>query len=503
MLEQTLATVPAAASPATARATADGTPVVATSAEGAAPVRLIPAVNSIKPDIVNAPRFPQKTESQQPSSPLSIAIGNTKFTPLGFMDATFFARSSTVGSGIGTNFAGVPYNTSATDHLSESNFSAQNSRLGLRIDSDFMGAKVLGYLESDFLFNNDATSYQVTSNSAGFRLRVFFVDLRKGHFEVLGGQDWSFITPNRKGLSPIPDDIFFTKNMDTNYQVGLPWTRQAQFRFIYHANDNFGIGVSLENPQQYIGGGSGASTVVLPAAVGPNVLADFNNGGSSNSSSNVPNWFPDIIVKAALDAHAGSKLMHIEAGGLISGFKDYVTLNSGVAVPGAHTAVGGGGFVNGNFEIAKNFHLIANTFFNDGGGRYIFGIAPDFIVRPNGDLSPIHSYSTVDGFEANLSKKVLISALYGGAYIGRDVTADATAKPTLIGYGQPGISQNRNVQEFTFDEVQTLWKNEHYGSLSLINQYSYVIRDPWAVVGTGPKSAHSNLFYVDLRYTLP
>jgi hypothetical protein len=510
MLEQTLANIaPAttatatAAAPKAAPTTADGTPVVATASSDANPVKLIPAVDTVKPDIAPMPRYPQHDEVK-PTSPLSIPIGNTTFTPLGFIDATFFARSSTVGSGIGTNFGGVPFNNASADHLSESNFSAQNSRIGFRVDSDLMGAKILGYLEADFLFNNNATSFQVSSNSAGFRLRNYFVDATKGHFEVLGGQDWSFMTPNRVGLSPIPDNIFYTKNEDTNYQVGLVWTRQPQFRFIYHANDNFGIGLSVENPQQYIGGGSGASTAVLPTAISANVLSQFNNGGTTNSSTNTPNWIPDFIVKAAYDAHAGDKLFHIEAGGMLSGFKDYVTLTAAPAVHGPHTTVGGGGFVNLNLELVKNVHLVANTFFSDGGGRYIFGLAPDLIVRTNGSISLVHSDSTVDGIEMQVSKKTLLAFYYGGAYIGRDTTIDTTAaKPVLVGYGEPGTTQNRNVQEITFDWTQTLWKHPSYGSLALINQYSYVLRDPWAVVAPGPKDGHTNLFYVDLRYTLP
>ena len=502
MLEQSMkaAAAPASATAPAAPATADGTPVVAT-ASSSSPA-FIPAVNRVKPDIVNTPRYMQHEEVKP--SPLSISIGNATFTPLGFVDATYFSRSSTVGSGIGTNFGSVPFNTTSTEHLSETNFSAQNSRIGFRVDSTFMGAKVLGYLEADFLFNANSASFQVTSNSAGFRLRNYFVDVQKNGFEIMGGQDWSMLTPNRKGISPIPGDIFYTQNMDTNYQVGVIWARQPQFRFIAHPNENFAIGVSLENPQQYIGGGSGASTVTLPTTIGTNVASQFDNGGTTNSSTNTPNWFPDIIAKAAYDAKVGTKLFHVEASGLVRGFKDYVTLTTAPAVHGSHTATGVGGSINANLEIVKNVRLIANTFFSDGGGRYIFGLAPDFIVRTDGSISLLHSYSTVDGFEAQVSKNTLLAMYYGGAYVGRNTTIDTTAaKPVLVGYGQPGASQNRSVQEITFDVVQTLWKSPSYGSLSLINQYSYVLRDPWAVAAGTPKSAHTNLIYINLRYTLP
>src|SRR3954453_3526005 len=134
LLERALQTAP----PATA-------PVAAASTD--APVKLVNAVNRQGRDIVNLPRAMQGGENK--SSPLSVSIGNTTFTPLGFMDATFFARSTNVGSGIGTNFEGIPLNNQPTGPLSESNFSAQNPRLGVRVDSTFMGSKVLGCLEAD------------------------------------------------------------------------------------------------------------------------------------------------------------------------------------------------------------------------------------------------------------------------------------------------------------------------------------------------------------------
>ena len=472
---------------------------VAASNNGSEPVNVVPAVNR-----------PWGNGGQHnetvPASPLGVTIGNTTFTPIGFVDATFFARSTNVGSGIGTNFMGIPYNSAVTGKLSEMNFSAQNSRIGFRVDSTVMGAKVLGYLEADFLFNNNATSYQITSNSAGFRLRNYFVDVQKDGFEVLGGQDWSMLTPNRRGLSPVPSDIFYSQNEDTNYQLGLTWARQPQFRFIAHPSDDFAFGVSLENPQQYIGGGSGASTVVLPANLNSSLATEFQ---SNSNSTSTPNWFPDIIAKAAYDGHVGDKIEHVEVAGLVSGFKDYVPTTIATSVPGSHSAVGFGGSLNFNLELVKNFRLISNNFVSDGGGRYIFGTAPDFVIRPNGGLSPVRADSTVDGFEAQITPKTLISILYGGVYVGKNVIFDNTAtgstlvKPVYVGYGYPGSTSYRDGQELTFDWVQTLWKNRNYGSLALINQYSYLMKEPWVIPSAGPKQAHSNLIYIDLRYTLP
>jgi hypothetical protein len=478
-------------------------PGASTAANAGEPVKLMPAVNPVNPRQAG----PAQSESKKPS-PLSISLGDTTLTPLGFMDMTYFTRSTNVGSGIGTNFAGVPNNTTAAGNLSETNFSAQNSRIGFRVDSTVLGAKVLGYLEADFLFNNDANSYQITSNSAGLRLRNYFVDIEKNGFEVLGGQDWSFLTPNRKGLSPLPSDIFYSQNMDTNYQVGLIWTRAPQFRFIAHPNENVSFGVALENPQQYIGGGSGSGTVTLPSALNSALAPQFQSGTAATS---VPNLFPDVIFKAAFDGKPGDRAMHFEAAGFVRGYKDHVISTKAPAVAGSHTATGFGGEINSNLELFKNFRFVENAYFSDGGGRYIFGMAPDLVVHPDGDISALHSYSTLDGFEAQVSKNTLLAAYYGGEYTGRYTIFDPTApgstlaKPVYVGYGFPGssFSNNRYVQEITFDWVQTLWKNPNYGALSLINQYSYLWREPWYVASTGPGQAHSNLIYVNLRYTLP
>lgn len=460
---------------------------------GSEPVKLMPVTSATHP-----PSGGQNQHETTNVSPLSIRIGDTAFTPLGFVDATFFGRSTNVGSGIGTNFGSIPYATSASGHLSEMNFSTQNSRIGFRVDSNVLGAKVLGYFEADFLGDQPGNVF-VSSNSDTFRMRNVFVDVQKGGFEVLGGQDWSLATPGRKGISPLPSDLFYSQDMDTNYQAGLVWSRQTQFRFVAHPNENVAFGVSLENPQQYIGGSSGGSSIVLPAAYTSLAGTQFANG---NSNYGTPNLHPDIIFKGALDGHPGDKLLHVEAIGMVRTFKAAY----GFGTPSTYrtsSATAASGEVNANLEVTKGFRLIANTFFGSGNGRYVFGQAPDVIVRADGSISPVHTYSTVDGFEANATKNTLIYGYYGGIYVARDVAVDVNGK--LVGYGFSGSSnaQNRTIQEGTFGVVQTLWKNPSYGALSLITQYSYLTRNPWYVATGTSKNAKTSMYWINLRYTLP
>jgi hypothetical protein len=145
-------------------------------------------------------------------------------------------------------------------------------------------------------------------------MRNFFVDVQKNGLEILGGQEWALFTPNRKGLSPLPSDIFSSQDMDTNYQAGLVWARQSQFRLIAHPNENVAFGVSLDNPQQYVGDG----IVTFPAALSTAATGEFNNTTTTYSA---PNVHPDIIFKAAYDGHAGDKILHVEAGALIRSFR--------------------------------------------------------------------------------------------------------------------------------------------------------------------------------------
>ncbi len=163
------------------------------------------------------------------------------------------------------------------------------------------------------------------------------------------------LTPNRKGLSPIPSDIFYTQNMDTNYQIGLVWTRAPQFRFIMHPNDNWPVGLALENPQQYIGGGNGSGMITLPAAFASstgirNVPPACSRPGSVSSVQSQFNFGPgtanNVYANTSLATFRTSSptfrrkslSMALRAGapctsklaGFISGFKDYILPSSGL-----------------------------------------------------------------------------------------------------------------------------------------------------------------------------
>ncbi|MDE3180892.1 MAG: DUF536 domain-containing protein [Acidobacteriota bacterium] len=456
-----------------------------------------PAVNG--PDTSNssggsgAQQYQNPALTNSPVQPLPLKIGSATLTPVGFVDATAFFRTRNLGSGIGAAFGSLPFSNTLQGRLTENRFTIQNSRIGMMMDSAFGANKVRAYLETDFLGAQPTNAF-VTSNSDSLRMRLYWVDIQRGKFEFLGGQSWSLLTPGRIGISPMPSDLFYTQNMDTNYQVGLTWARQLQFRFVYHASPNVTAALSLENAEQYVGS---SGTVKFPSSFN---TAQVGNGGSTST----PNLAPDVIGKIAFDGHAGRKQIHVELAGLLSSFK---IVNP--TLTASDTAVGAGGSVNFNLELAKNFRLIATSFYSDGGGRYIFGLGPDFVVRPDYTISTVHAYSGIGGFEYNISPSTLIYGYYGGAYFGRNysVTPNSTpgGPPVFTGFGYPSSpdAANKSIQEGTFGIIQTFWKSQRYGALQLITQYSYLTRAPWFVAPGSPKNANLSEAYADIRYVIP
>lgn len=322
------------------------------------------------------PDAQESHDSIVPESPLQLKIGSAYITPVGFMDFTSVWRNHDSGNGIATNFASIPYGTNTFQtNLSELRFSSQYSRIGFRVDALVKGAHVIGYMESDFL-GNSPDNLAVSTNSNTLRSRLYWADIRKVSWEVLAGQTWSLITPNRSGISPLPGDIFYTQNVDADYQAGLVFARVPEVRFTYHPSQKAAISVALDSPEQYMGGAAGGGQITLPAALAPIYAGGELNNGSSGLG--VPNRAPDVITKLALDP---SKRLHFEVGGVLRSFRLY-----NPTTDNHFTATGGGGFLNLRFEVARGLSLLTNNFWSDGGGRYIFGQVPDLMVRADGSL---------------------------------------------------------------------------------------------------------------------
>jgi len=450
----------------------------------------------------------QETEKPK-ESPLSFRIGGTEFTPGGFVDFENIFRTTNTGNVTATNFWAIPFSNTAAGHLTEYRSTGQYSRINLKVNGKYGENNVTGYVEADFN-GNDATNVFVTSNSHTMRLRLYWLDLKRGGWEFLGGSTWGLQTPNRVGVSPSPADLAITIGEDAQTHVGLNYTRAAEFRAAYHFSDQFVWAFALQNPEQFGGQGEITFPNAFNAVLGTQIDAAATPGA--------PNLMPDLITKFAFDP---GKHFHFELGGLTTSAKVTVI----PTVPNAsfvkHTKIEGGIFAATNIELFKGFRFLASGMWGPGMGRYLIGMAPQIVVVPvaasgaacspvagcDVHISPVHSGDALLGVEAQAGKKTLFGFYAGAMYAQRNSVLDITktGPPAFIGFGGPNSANtnNRTVQEVTFDWNQTFWKNPQYGSVFLVNQLSYISRSPWFVPAGAPKNAHLTQVFVSLRYALP
>jgi hypothetical protein len=426
---------------------------------------------------------PATPPPQPPASPLTIRIGDADILPGGFVDALAIVRSTNVASGPATTFATIPFDNTPQGHLHETRLSAQTSRLNVLGTTKVGAATVKGFFEIDFL-GNDAGNVFVYANSHTPRMRHAWVQYARGRIEFTAGQAWTMLVPNRNGLSPASADVFLTQNLDANIQLGLVWARQSQFRVVAHPSPTISVGASIENPQPFVG-----AAVVLPASF---PAAEVDAG----TTTGAPSPYPDVIGKIAFDPKTGNTRQHLEAAVLLRGFKTYSP-----AGDRTFSATGTGVSFSGVAEVIKNVRVVGTTLISDGGGRYMIGVAPDFVVNADGSMTTIGSNSFMTGVEAQVRPPTMIFGYYGAVRIDQEVADDAGR---AIGYGVPGsTAANKAIDETTLGFSHAFFREPRYGSVQLIVQYSYVKRTPWSVPQGTPSSAHTNMVYTSVRYVLP
>jgi hypothetical protein len=367
-----------------------------TSASQAAPVDQEPPLveqEKVGEELQRGPEIADIT----PDTP-ALKLGPAKVRLIGYPATTTLWRSTNSGGSVGTNFANLPFNDTVPGTTSEFRVSPQSARLALRVDADLESNNAAGYFEMDFGGVPNAGNIAVTGSSYSFRIRQAGFDWGKGKWELAGGQAFSLMTPSKKDLLPWPGDVAATEVIDMNFVAGLVRGRYPQFRVVYHASRQTAFGFSAENPEQQVG-----NNVVFPSALSSILTTQYNTGGNELG---VPNMTPDFVVKGSFDGKSdGHRAVHFDIGAVMRTFRSW----SGTQVSGKDYAFGSGVGANFNVDVLKGIRLVLDGFASDGAGRYIGGLAPDVIVKANGSISPIHSYSWASGFEIAPSK---ISGLY-------------------------------------------------------------------------------------------
>jgi len=450
---------------------------------------LTPEQEQVQDELERGPEIADVT----PETP-ALHLGPANIRLIGYPAMTGVWRSVNSGGNVGTSFGSIPYTSSIAGNTSEFRISPQSTRLALRADADLKGSYAAGYFEMDFGGSPIADNIAVTSSSFPFRIRHAFFDWGRGKWELTGGQLFSLMTPNKKGILPWPGDAATTQVIDTNYVVGLIQTRSPQFRVVYHQSKSFALGFSIENPEQQVG-----STVVFPSGLMGTASTQYN--GSGGTQLKVPNLTPDFVVKGSYDTKiTGDRALHLDVGGLLRSFRNY---DGSSNLASKAYAMGWGVGANFNVEFTKKVRWVLNGFAGAGGGRYIGGLVPDVILKPNGQISPIRSYSGVTGFEIAPSKESGWYVYYSGVYSQRDsaLNSDGTC---CVGFGFPGASNaaNRLIAEATGGYSRVFWKFENIGSMQWGVQYAYQWLQPW-VAGKGPSQAQQHMVFTQVRYNLP
>jgi len=428
----------------------------------------------------------------KPDTP-ALNLGPAKLRVLGYPSMTMLWRSTNSGGNVGTSFASLPFGNAWQGNTSEFRISPQSTRLALRADLSVGDTKAAGYFEMDFGGSPNPGNVAVTSSSYSFRLRQAFFNWVPGKWDLTGGQAFSLMTPLKKGITPWPGDVATTQVVDTNYVAGLVWGRYPQIRIAHAPYKGFWWGFSIENPEQQVG-----NNVVFPTNLNSIVSNQYNTG---SQELKIPNMTPDFVFKGAFDSKmSNGNNIHLDVGTVMRVFR---SSNNAANVSTHDHAFGWG--VQGNFmvEVAKGYTLVLQGFASDGAGRYIGGLAPDVIVKANGSISPIHSYSWVSGLQIAPNKQTGFYFYYSGLYAQRNAGLDSTGT-CCVGFGGPGSNLNpdRYIQEATGGWSRVLWKFENVGSVQYGVQYAYAWLVPW-VAAKGASQANANMVFGQFRYNLP
>jgi len=383
--------------------------------------------------------------------PSSIKYKGITITPGGFIEAATVSRTRATGSDINTPFTGDPYPNNAIGKVSETNFSARQSRLFLLLETKIGTSKVTGYYEGDFL-GTGVTSNNRQSNSYVFRQRQVWASVKwDSGLYLAGGQMWSLVTESKKGIENRQEA--FPLQIDPQYIVGWAWQRAYGFRVAKNW-DKFGFGLGIEGPQTTFGGrGSNNNFFFNTPGAGGGLYNFVDTAGYTANKA------PDFLVKMTADPGWG----HYEVVGILSTFRDRVYpcgaqplltpatglpafctgANPNVSVAGAFndTKIGGGvGFTARLPVIAKKLDLVGHFQGGDGIGRYSSAQLADVTARPDGKLSLIRSAAWLGSLEWHPNPKFDVYAYGGGEYAAR--TAYTFVNPTNgntvgVGYGSP------------------------------------------------------------------
>lgn len=445
---------------------------------------------------------PAKTKTANAASSKSdsgITIGNKnhiKLTLGGYVEAAGIMRSRNETADMPSNFnTGIPFPNSPSNHMSEFRGSARQSRLSLLAEGNAgEETNLAAYFEMDFL-GAAPTANSNESNSYNLRMRQIYATLDRPEegTHILGGQAWSLLTMNKKGITPRQENIPLT--IDAQYVPGFTWTRNPQIRLVQEFDDHkISAGISAESPQGLVFNGPNT----------PSGSPTFNNpggGGFASTTNYSTDLAPDLIAKVAYDPGFG----HYEVYGLARFFRDRNHFeNSDIMGRGI-----GAGAIIPIIEKKLDFQISGLT--GSGIGRYGSAQLPDVTVKPNGGLATVDSWDLLAGLVAHPDEQWDVY-LYGGTE--RAMKQQFASGGKGYGYGSSlydnsGCEIEGSASSTCVANTSAInqitggfwWKflKGDFGTMQVGMQDSYTTRDTFGGVGGSPNT-DENITMVSLRY---
>ena len=416
---------------------------------------------------------PEQIFNKQMESPITIRFRGINITPGGYAAAEFIHRSRALAADVSTPFNNLTMPGASQSQMGEFYGSGRQSKITTFVDGRLGSVDLSSYVSADFL-SAGVTSTSTSTNGYTLRLRQAWAQAKFNNgWSFLGGQSWSLVTEDAKGIAP-DDDMGKTndarpKTIDAAYSVGFNFARQYGIRATKSFGDKVAVAVALENPQATLATLNNTADFLLGAAGDGK---SYNSGGTYSFNPS-----PDIIAKIAFDPGFG----HYEIFGLVDRFATRVfpcedfnpaatayVCGSGVAgkanATGAYnTSKNGGGFgASARWNLfAKHITFGLKGFGGNGVGRYGSGGLSDATVVSSGTV-----FSATGVPESAAAKLQLLRNLqglstlewhgkkldiygYGGVeYAGRAANEDLvltaieqattpTALPVFVGYGSP------------------------------------------------------------------
>jgi len=465
-------------------------------------------------------------------SPITIRFRGINITPGGYVEAAFVRRSRALGADLPTPFNSLTMPGASQSQLSEFFGSARQSKVTTFVEGHVGSVDLSSYISADFL-SAGITSTSTQTDGYTLRLRQAWAQAKFDNgWSFLGGQMWSLVTEDAKGISP-DDDMGKTndvrpKTIDPSYNVGFDFARQYGVRVTKSFNDKIAVAFAIENPQ---------ATLTTHQNANNYLLGELGASNSYNSTANYSfNPSPDIIAKAAFDPGFG----HYEVYGLLDRFTDRVfpcveytndpTLcgTSASALGAYNASKEGGGFgASARWTFAKRVTFGLKGFGGSGVGRYAPGGLADASINPDGTVHLIKNLQGLGTLEWH-GKKIDVYTYGGAEYASRTWGIDNTnpSKPVEVGYGAPGFNNTGCYNETTpgsggfapgtlngctadtralIEGTIGFWYRFYSGPRGKFQygtQYSYVTRNTWSGQGREPNGL-DGMLYTSFRYYLP